>query len=128
MPVLGNAGPIALPPADKIEIGQDGTISIRAEGEGPNVLAEVDRVKLVNPDLASLRKGEDGLMRVEGEGEQLADGAVRVASGFLETSNVNAVAEMTAMLSLARQFELHIKMMRTAEENSQVTNKILQIS
>jgi flagellar basal-body rod protein FlgF len=51
-----------------------------------------------------------------------------VASGFLETSNVNAVAEMTAMLSLARQFELHIKMMRTAEENSQVTNKILQIS
>ena len=120
MPVLGNAGPIALPPADKIEIGQDGTISIRAEGEGPNVLAEVDRVKLVNPDLASLRKGEDGLMP--------ADGAVRVVSGFLETSNVNAVAEMTAMLSLARQFELHIKMMRTAEENSQVTNKILQIS
>jgi len=128
MPVLGNAGPIALPPADKVEIGQDGTISIRAEGEAPNVLAEVDRIKLVNPDPTALRKGEDGLMRVEGVAEQPADAAVRVASGFLESSNVNAVAEMTAMLSLARQFELHIKMMRTAEENSQATNRILQIS
>ncbi|PKM30258.1 MAG: flagellar basal-body rod protein FlgF [Gammaproteobacteria bacterium HGW-Gammaproteobacteria-11] len=128
LPVLGNAGPIALPPADKVEIGQDGTISIRALGEAPNVLAEVDRIKLVKPEAGSLRKGEDGLMRVEGALEQEADATVRVASGFLESSNVNAVEEMTAMLSLARQFELHIKMMRTAEENSQTTNRILQVS
>ncbi|MFN3578949.1 MAG: flagellar basal-body rod protein FlgF [Pseudomonas sp.] len=128
LPVLGNAGPIALPPADKVEIGQDGTISIRALGEAPNVLAEVDRIKLVNPDPNAMRKGEDGLMRVEGALEQPADGAVSVATGFLESSNVNAVAEMTAMLSLARQFELHIKMMRTAEENSQSTNSLLRMS
>ncbi|KAA0696010.1 flagellar basal-body rod protein FlgF [Halopseudomonas laoshanensis] len=128
LPVLGNAGPIALPPADKVEIGQDGTITIRALGEAPNVLADVDRIKLVNPDPATLRKGEDGLMRVEGALEQPADGAVRVATGFLEGSNVNAVEEMTAMLSLARQFELHIKMMRTAEENSSTTNRLLQMS
>jgi flagellar basal-body rod protein FlgF len=126
--VLGNAGPIALPPADKVEIGQDGTITIRALGEAPNVLADVDRIKLVNPDPASLRKGEDGLMRVPGGLEQPADGFVRVATGFLESSNVNAVEEMTAMLSLARQFELHIKMMRTAEENSTTTNRLLQLS
>lgn len=126
--VLGNAGPVALPPADKVEIGQDGTISIRALGEAPNVLAEVDRIKLVNPDPAALRKGEDGLMRVPGGLEQPADGAVRIATGFLESSNVNAVEEMTAMLSLARQFELHIKMMRSAEENSTTTNRLLQLS
>lgn len=127
MPVLGNAGPIALPPADKVEIGQDGTITIRALGEAPNVLADVDRIKLVNPDPTTLRKGEDGLMRGAGVLEP-ADGAVRVATGFLEGSNVNAVEEMTAMLSLARQFELHIKMMRTAEENSTTTNRLLQLS
>ncbi len=126
--VLGNAGPIALPPADKVEVGQDGTITIRALGEAPNVLADVDRIKLVNPDPAELRKGEDGLMRVPGGLEQPADGFVRVATGFLESSNVNAVEEMTAMLSLARQFELHIKMMRTAEENSTTTNRLLQLS
>ena len=34
LPVLGNGGPIAIPPAQKVEIGSDGTISIRALGEG----------------------------------------------------------------------------------------------
>ncbi|PAU87919.1 flagellar basal-body rod protein FlgF [Pseudomonas sp. WN033] len=128
LPVMGNAGPIAIPPADKIEIGVDGTITIRAQGEAPNVLAEIDRIKLVNPDPALLRKGPDGLMRVEGELEQPADGAIRVATGFLEGSNVNAVSEMTSMLALARQFELHVKMMRTAEENSRASERLLQIS
>lgn len=128
LPVLGNAGPIALPPADKVEIGTDGTISFRAQGEAPNVLAEVDRIKLVKPVQAAMHKGEDGLMRMNDGLEQPADGAVTLVTGFLEGSNVNAVEEMTAMLSLARQFELHIKMMRTAEENAQATNKLLQIS
>ncbi|SDS67268.1 flagellar basal-body rod protein FlgF [Halopseudomonas xinjiangensis] len=128
LPVLGNGGPIAIPPAEKIEIGSDGTISIRALGEAPSVMAEVDRIKLVKPDNALVRKGEDGLMRVEGQLEQPADAAVTVTTGFLEGSNVNAVSEMTSMLTLARQFELHVKMMRTAEENAQSTNRILQIS
>ncbi|GGE58099.1 flagellar basal body protein [Halopseudomonas oceani] len=128
LPVLGNGGPIAIPPAEKVEIGSDGTISIRALGEGPAVMAEVDRLKLVNPDPATLEKGADGLMRTKDGLPQVADGVVQVATGFLEGSNVNAVEEMTAMLSLARQFELHIKMMRTAEENAQATDRILQMS
>ena len=48
LPVLGNGGPIAVPPEEKVEIGQDGTISIRALGENPNVVAVVDRIKLVS--------------------------------------------------------------------------------
>lgn len=128
LPVLGNGGPIAIPPAEKVEVGSDGTISIRALGEGPAVMAEVDRLKLVNPDPATLEKGADGLMRTKDGLPQVADGVVQVATGFLEGSNVNAVEEMTAMLSLARQFELHIKMMRTAEENAQATDRILQMS
>jgi len=125
--VLGNGGPIAIPPAEKIEIGADGTISIRALGEAPTVMAEVDRIKLVNPDPASMRKGEDGLMRADGL-EQPADAAVQVVTGFLEGSNVNAVEEMTSMLALARQFELHVKMMRTADENAQASDRVLQMS
>ena len=128
LPVLGNGGPIAIPPAQKVEIGSDGTISIRALGEGPAVMAEVDRLKLVNPGPTTLEKGADGLMRTKDGQPQVADGVVQVATGFLEGSNVNAVEEMTAMLSLARQFELHIKMMRTAEENAQATDRILQMS
>ncbi|WP_439859074.1 flagellar basal body rod protein FlgF [Pseudomonas sp. MBLB4136] len=127
LPVMGNAGPIAVPPEQKIEIGQDGTISIRALGEAPNVLAEVDRLKLVNPDLKQMEKGEDGLMRFKGP-QPLADATVRVTSGFLESSNVNAVEEMTAILSLSRQFELQVKMMRTAEDNASAMARVLQIS
>lgn len=128
LPVIGNAGPIAVPPEQKVEIGQDGTISIRALGEDPNVLAEVDRIKLVNPDPKTMEKGTDGLIRVKGQPEVAADATVQVTSGFLEASNVNAVEEMTAMLSLSRQFELSVKMMRTAEDNSSAMARVLQIS
>lgn len=128
LPVLGNAGPIAVPPEQKIDIGSDGTISIRALGEAPNVLAEVDRIRLVNPDPKQLEKGLDGLIRYKGGDELVADATVQVTSGFLESSNVNAVAEMTSMLALSRQFELSVKMMRTAEENSSAMSRVLQIS
>lgn len=128
LPVMGNAGPVAVPPEQKIEIGQDGTISIRALGEAPNVLAEVDRLKLVNPELQQMEKGSDGLMRFTGQQPLLADATVQVTSGFLESSNVNAVEEMTAILSLSRQFELQVKMMRTAEDNSTAMARLLQIS
>ncbi|MFH6601502.1 flagellar basal body rod protein FlgF [Ectopseudomonas khazarica] len=128
LPVMGNAGPIAVPPEQKVEIGQDGTISIRALGENPNVLAEVDRIKLVNPDPKSLEKGTDGLIRVKGQPEVEVDATVQLTSGFLEASNVNAVEEMTAILSLSRQFELSVKMMRTAEDNASAMARVLQIS
>lgn len=128
LPVMGNGGPIAVPPEQKVEIGQDGTITIRALGEAPNVLAEVDRLKLVNPDLKQMEKGADGMIRFKGQGPVQADTNVRVTSGFLETSNVNAVEEMTAILSLSRQFELQVKMMRTAEDDASAMARVLQMS
>jgi flagellar basal-body rod protein FlgF len=128
LPVMGNAGPIAVPPEQKIEIGNDGTISIRALGEAPNVLAEVDRLKLVNPDLKQMEKGTDGMIRYKGSDPVAADATVEITSGFLESSNVNAVAEMTAILSLSRQFELQVKMMRTAEDDAAAVARVLQMS
>ena len=75
LPVLGNGGPIAVPPEEKVEIGQDGTISIRALGENPNVVAVVDRIKLVNPNLKQMEKGTDGLLHYKPQpGEHSAAG------------------------------------------------------
>lgn len=129
MPVLGNGGPIAVPPEEKIDIGEDGTITIRGQGNNPNALATVDRIKLVTPDPKQLEKGPDGLIRVaQGQPAPQADANAGVQSGFLESSNVNAVEEMTSILALSRQFELHVKMMRTAEDDSQAAAKVLQIS
>jgi len=127
MPVMGNGGPIAVPPEQKIEVGEDGTISIRAMGEGPRVMAEVDRIKMVNPDLKTMTKGPDGLIHTTTGQPAVADANVKLVSGFLENSNVNAVEEMTSVLALSRQFELHIKMMTTAKEGDEAMARVLQI-
>jgi flagellar basal-body rod protein FlgF len=127
-PVLGNSGPIAIPPADKIEIAADGTISILPRGQSGATLAIVDRIKLVKPDLAQLEKSHDGLMRMRpGLPPAVADGNVRLVSGALESSNVNAVDAMVNMITLARQFEMQVKMMQTAQQNDAASNELLRI-
>ncbi|AZF59379.1 flagellar basal body rod protein FlgF [Pseudomonas sp. R11-23-07] len=128
MPIMGNGGPIAVPPQQKIEVGADGTISIRAMGEGPRVMAEVDRIKLVQPDLKNMNKGLDGTIHTKDGKPAQADANVKLTSGFLQASNVNAVEEMTAVLALSKQFELHIKMMNTAKEDDQAMTRVLQMS
>jgi len=127
--VLGDGGPISLPPYEKIEIGDDGTISMQAQGQAPNTLAEVGRLKLVRPPEAELSKGEDGRLRLaEGSAPLPADGTVRLRKGFLESSNVNVVEEFTQIISLARQFDMNLKLMRTAEDNSAAATRLLQLS
>ena len=127
LPVLGNAGPIALPPFEKLEIGNDGTLSIRELGQGPQVMSVLDRIKLVNPNTQDLVKGADGLFRRRDGAEEIADGNVRVAAGYLEGSNVNVVDAMVEMIALTRNYELNIKLMQTAERNSEAAATLLRI-
>ncbi len=126
-PVLGNSGPIALPPYEKLEIGADGTISIRPVGQAPNTLAVVDRVKLVNPPLEQLNKGEDGLMRMNDGVAAAADAQVGLISGAREGSNVNGVEAMVNMMELARQFEVQVKLMKVAEENDAAGAQLMRL-
>ena len=127
-PVLGNGGPIAIPPAAKVEIGQDGTISVLPVGQAASTLAVVDRIKLVNPNLNRLEKGSDGLVRTGERDPVEADASVRLASGALESSNVSAVDAMVRMIELARQFEHQVKMMQTAEENDRAAAQLLRVT
>lgn len=125
--VLGDGGPIFLPPSTKFEIGSDG--SITASGNTPLELAQPDRIRLVDPDITDLIKGEDGMLRLRNPEQDLeapAEGTIRLQSGFLETSNVNPINEFTNMLSLSRQYELSIKMMQTIETNSESSARLLQ--
>jgi len=127
-PVMGNGGPIAIPQAESIEIGVDGTITIRSIGEFANSLTVLDRIKLVNPDGAELIKGKDGLMRLKDGFEADADASVRLASGALETSNVNTVDAMVNMIALARQYEAQVKMMKSAGEMASKSNELLSLT
>ena len=129
LPVLGDGGPIVLPPSAKIEIGADGTISVLPLGAAAVGLAQVDRIRLVNPDSADLEKSEDGLVHLkDGVAPPDLDGAIQVAPGFLEGSNVNAVSALTDILSLSRQYELQVKLMSQADQISQSTARLLQFS
>lgn len=127
-PVLGNGGPVSIPPFENLEIGADGTISIQPLGQPANALAVVDRIKLVNPPLAQMEKGVDGLMRVKGGKGAAPDAAVRLASGVLESSNVNAVEAMIRMIELGREFESQIKMMRVAQENDAASAQMMRMA
>lgn len=121
--------PILLPPHEKVEIASDGSIAIRPAGAGPNEMAVVASLKLVNPDLQNLEKGTDGLFRpLEGPAVLEADPLLTVTSGFVEASNVNSVHELTNLLALNRQYETQIKMMKTADDVSRSSERILQLS
>lgn len=128
LPVLGNGGPIAIPAAEKMEIAADGTITAIPMGQGVDAPVQVDRIRLVNPPLDNLEKGSDGLIRPRANPEQEvpADATVRLVSGFVEGSNVNAVNELTSVMSLARQYEMQVKIMQTVKEDSEASARLLQ--
>ena len=126
-PVLGEGGPISLPPADKIEINDDGTITVVPTGQGPNTIAVADRIKLVNPETDQLVKGTDGLIRLKEGEEAEADADVNIVSGALEGSNVNTIEAMVNMIDLARRFEMQVKMMKAAESNDEADASLLKL-
>ncbi len=127
-PVLGNGGPIALPQSQSMVIGVDGTISIRPLGQEANTLAQVDRIKLVNPALSDLVKGDDGMFRMADGANAVADASVRVARGALEGSNVNAVSAMVDIITHARQYEMAIKAMNTAQRMDAAGARLLNLN
>ena len=127
LPVLGNGGPIALPQAETIVVGADGTISIRPVGQEATTLAQLDRLRLVNPDPANLVKGEDGLFRQRDGTPAAIDASIRVTNGALERSNVNPVSELISIIENARSYEMAVKAMSTAQENDAHAQQLLRI-
>lgn len=127
-PVMGNGGPILIPQAQKIEIGADGSISIIPVGQTVDSLAIIDRIKLVNPEVEQMQKGADGLFRLKTGETAPATAGITVASGVLEHSNVNAVAELVDLIQNARQFEANVKLMRMAQQNDEASARLLRNS
>ncbi|MET0282588.1 MAG: flagellar basal body rod protein FlgF [Steroidobacteraceae bacterium] len=127
LPVLGDGGPIAVPPHSSILIGGDGTISIVPLGQGPETRADVGRIKLVKPDSADLEKGPDGLLRMKDGSDAPADAGASVTSGVLESSNVNVANAMVNMIELSRRFDLQVRAMKTAEDNGTASARLLSM-
>ena len=123
--VLGDAGPIAVPPDQEVAIAPDGTVSAIPVGENRNAVTIAGRIRLVNPPEGDLERGQDGLFRLRNGQPAPVDANVRLAAGALETSNVNPAEALVQMISLARQFELQMRLIRSADENARAADKLL---
>ncbi|MQQ99461.1 flagellar basal body rod protein FlgF [Glaciimonas soli] len=129
LPVLGDAGAIAVPPGAQVMIGKDGLITALGAGDPATDAAEVGRLKLVNPAASDLVRGDDGLFRMRpGMDSAEADPAVSVTSGAIEGSNVNSIAVMVDMIANARRFEMQMKVISSADGNEQKANQLLSMS
>ena len=124
--VKGAGGPISIPPFQQLYIGNDGQISVVPQGQSPEALAIVDRIKLVNPPAADMMRAENGLFRMGDGGEAAADAGVHIANGTLETSNVNATAALVEMIEIARAYEMQVRAMHAADENAQASASLMR--
>jgi flagellar basal-body rod protein FlgF len=127
-PVMGDNGPISVPPYSSIAIAKDGTISIVPQGGQANSMAIVGRIKLVNPPQDTVQRGADGLFHSTSPEPLEADANTTITQGSLESSNVNIASAMVNMIELARQFDMQIKSLHSADENAQSATKLLQSS
>ncbi|HET8612655.1 MAG TPA: flagellar basal body rod protein FlgF [Sphingomonas sp.] len=127
-PVLGDSGPITLPPADKVTIDKTGVIWIVPQGGDPANPVQVGHLKLVSATGSQIAKGEDGLFHVAGGGTLPSDPNARVTSGALEGSNVNVTEALTAMIEAARAWETQVKMLNGAKDMDSATTQLMNIS
>jgi len=126
--VLGDGGPITIPPNVIVSIGQDGTISSVDESVSGRASTPIDRLKLVNPDEANLIRGADGLFGVNNSTTTTSDLNVKVVGSSLEGSNVSVVNAMVNMISLARQFDVQTTLAKNAETNDQQAAQLFNIN
>lgn len=126
--VVGDSGPITIPPDTEVTIAKDGTISTVPSTSQKNSVIVVGRIKLTNPPEAQMVRGEDSLFRTRDGNPAEADAKVSVASGSLEGSNVNMVESMVNMISLARQFDTQMKLLQTADNNAKAASSVLSIN
>jgi flagellar basal-body rod protein FlgF len=124
--VMGETGPISVPPSENIEIGFDGTVSIRPLGGSASELEQLDRISLVRMEPGSVIKDVAGRMVPRNGVIPEPDGEIRIRSGILEGSNVSAVEELVSMIELTRQFEMQVKMMSEVEDAARASDQLLK--
>jgi flagellar basal-body rod protein FlgF len=122
-PVLGDGGPIVLPQHTAVAIGADGTISVQVPGK--DAMQVVDKLKLVRAEGAELTKNEVGLIVSRNGAPLPADNTASLRARHLEGSNVSAVEEMVATMSLNRSFELQMKLYKAADSMTETGNRLI---
>ncbi|MCB5195759.1 flagellar basal-body rod protein FlgF [Deefgea salmonis] len=125
--VEGESGPLTIPENTQASIAADGTVSA-IDLANPAQAVEIGRLKLVNPAAAEMEKGLDGLFRRRNGEAGQPDPNVRLSVGGIEGSNVNAVDQLVTMIATQRHYDMQIKLLQTAEQNSRSAASILSLN
>lgn len=128
LPVMGDNGPITLPPADSVRIDKTGVVWIVPQGGDPNQPQQMGHLKLVSAQGSKVEKGDDGLFHVSGGGALPSDPNARITSGTLEGSNVSVTKTLTDMIDASRAWETQVKMLAGAKEMDTSTAQLMDIS
>jgi flagellar basal-body rod protein FlgF len=110
--VAGEAGPIVIPPAanpQNVQVSKDGTLSASGAGFGKVRLVEFE------DESSLLPVGDSCYLPAEGVEPTAATGAA-VQQGYQEASNVRAVEELIALITVTRLYEANLKAIQTQDE------------
>jgi flagellar basal-body rod protein FlgF len=127
LPVMGNQGPLILPPADKISIASDGRIMIIPAGGDPNLPQEAGRLRLVSPTGTGVIKGLDGLFRGKDGAALPDDPDAKVMSGQLEGSNVSTTHTLVEMIEASRAWDTQLKLITDARDMDSATAELMRL-
>jgi flagellar basal-body rod protein FlgF len=107
-----------------VAIQPNGTITATLPGQ--KFETPVARLKLVNPSPHTLERQADGLFTSNQDLASLDD--IRLVPGSLESSNVSAAQAMVQMIAQNRLFDLNIRLVQVAEQNSKSAGALMSLS
>jgi len=125
--VMGQSGPITLPPASSVSIGADGSITIVPQGADATQTQIVDKLKLASAKGTDTVKGLDNLLYVRGGGTLPEDLDARVQGGALEGSNVNMTQALVDMIENQRSYEVTANLMKSAKDMDESSTSLLRL-
>jgi len=113
---------VTIPPnAQSVTIAQDGKVSVSMPGQAaPQAVGQLTLASFVNP--AGLEpRGQNLFTETAASGTPVAaapgsDGMGALSQGFIETSNVNVVEELVAMIQTQRAYEVNSKAITTSDQ------------
>lgn len=117
--VMGQGGPVTVPPGFLVSINPDGTVFATDPNQPAAPGVFIDQLLLRDASQVNLSRRADGLFMVDGQapGSDFASGpeAPRLIPQALEGSNVNAVTTMVKLMDHSRTFEAQIRVIKEAK-------------
>lgn len=127
LPVLGENGPMMVPPGALVTISQDGSVMMTDPAVPEQAPQRIDRLKLVNTAGSALEKDLAGVFRVPGGGVLPMDEDAHIIPESLEQSNVSPSEVLVDMIEAQRLFDLRTKLVHTAKELDEGSAKLMRL-